>query len=145
MRCNLVNPAILSDQHLIAEKRELRMIPPLLKKRIDNGISLRSGIPKSFTLGKGHMLFWIDKMEYLNLRFKLLEIEMKKRGFKVNEDLHFDMFYAIMYGLNNDWEPNNNDYDIIKERIKSRLLEKPNWYRYYGKPIDNEWISTLYL
>lgn len=62
-------------------------------------------------------------MEYLNSRFKLLEIEMKKRGFKVNEDLHFDMSYAIIYGLNNTWEPNDNDYNIIKDRIKSRLLK----------------------
>lgn len=35
MRCNLIFPWFLTDQHLIAERRELRMIPPLLKKRLD--------------------------------------------------------------------------------------------------------------
>ena len=37
MRCNLVFPWFLTDQHLIAERRELRMIPALLKKRVDAG------------------------------------------------------------------------------------------------------------
>ncbi len=38
MRCNLIDPSLLTDQHLIAEKRELRMIPPLLEKKLSKGL-----------------------------------------------------------------------------------------------------------
>ena len=59
MRCNLVFPWFLTDQHLIAERRELRMIPALLEKRFAARKHTTLDIPSRFCLGAGHMKFWL--------------------------------------------------------------------------------------
>jgi|PlaIllAssembly_1097288.scaffolds.fasta_scaffold00001_28 deoxyribonuclease (pyrimidine dimer) len=144
MRCNLIFPWFLTDQHLIAEKRELRMIPPLLQKRIDSGKHTTLDIPRRFTLGKGHMLFWLDKMLYLSKRYDALTEEMGRRGFNADPSLTFDMKCAILSSMDNDWEPQPEDYDIIVTRLRDRVREKPGWYRYCGKPVDEKWIEITY-
>ena len=144
MRCNLIFPWFLTDQHLMAERRELRMIPPLLKKRIDSGKHTMRELPPRFTLGKGHMLFWLDKMLYLAKRFDALTEEMVRRGFKPNSDLTLDTSYATLSGMLNDWEPQPEDYVIIVERIRERVMKKMGWYRYCGQPVDEEWVNMTY-
>jgi len=144
MRCNLIPSYFLTDQHLMAERRELRMIPPLLKKRVDSGKHTTADIPKRFTLGKGHMLFWLNKMLYLSKRYDALTEEMIRRDFKADPALTFDMKCAILCKMDNDWEPQPEDYDIIVARIRDRVREKPGWYRYCGRPVDEEWIRITY-
>lgn len=144
MRCNLIYPWFLTDQHLIAERRELRMIPPLLKKRIDSGKHTTLDIPNRFTLGKGHMLFWLNKMLYLSKRYDALIDEMGRRGFNADPSLTFDMECAKLSKMDNDWEPRPEDYDIIVTRIRERVMQKPGWYRYCGKPVDSKWIEITY-
>lgn len=145
MRCNLIFPWFLTDQHLMAERRELRMIPPLLKKRIDSGKHTTLDIPPRFTLGKGHMLFWLDKMLYLSKRHAALTEEMLRRGFNPDQNLTFDICYATLSGMLNDWEPQPEDYDIIVTRIRERVMEKLGWYRYCGKPFDEKWVESTYF
>lgn len=144
MRCNILPAWTLLDQHLIAERRELRMIPPLLKKRVDSGKHTTEDIPIRFTLGKGHMLFWLDKMYYLFKRHDSLTEEMKKRGFNPNISLTFDMEYAVRKKMDNDWEPNHQDFNTIVTRIREKIMEKPQWYRYYSLPISDRWIEITY-
>lgn len=144
MRCNLIFPWFLTDQHLMAERRELRMIPALLKKRIDSNKHSTLDIPSRFTLGKGHMLFWLDKMSYLSKRYDALVEEMGRRGFNADPSLTFDMDYAILSKMDNDWEPRPEDYDIIVTRLRERVMEKMGWYRYCGKPVDEKWVSITY-
>lgn len=144
MRSNLIFPHFLTDQHLMAERRELRMIPPLLKKRIETGKHGTLDIPKRFTLGKGHMLFWLDKMLYLSKRHAALTEEMGRRGFKPDHSLTFDMEYAIMTSMDNDWTPLPEDYDIIVTRLRERVMQKPGWYRYCGRPVDLKWVEITY-
>ena len=144
MRCNLIHPWFLTDQHLISEKRELRMIPPLLKKRIDSGKHTLLDIPKRFTLGKGHMLFWLDKMLYLSIRYDTLVEEMKRRGFNADSSLTFDMGCAITSKMNNNWEPQSEDYDIIVTRLREMVMGKIGWYRYCGKLVNEKWVEITY-
>lgn len=144
MRCNIIHPRLLTDQHLIAEKRELRMIPPLLEKRVRTGKDLRAGIPSRYTLGSGHMLFWLDKMRYLSNRFDSLSKEMQDRGFKVDPYLTFDMTYATIYGMDGNWEPQPEDFAIIVARLKEKIAMRPGWYRYRGKPISDSWVALTY-
>jgi hypothetical protein len=56
-----INPKLLSDQHLVAESVELTMITGNL--RIYN-YKLKSPTPLKFSLGKGHMNFFKDKIIY---------------------------------------------------------------------------------
>lgn len=144
MRCNILPVRAILDQHLIAERRELRMIPPLLKKRIDSGKHSTLDIPSRFTLGKGHMLFWLDKMHYLSKRYDALVEEMGRRGFNADPSLTFDMDYAKLSKMDNDWEPRPEDYDIIVTRLREKVMAKPGWYRYCGKPVDEKWVSITY-
>lgn len=144
MRCNLIPVHFLTDQHLIAEKRELRMIPALLKKRIFSGKHTEKDIPKQFTLGPGHMKFFLNKMLYLFKRYDLIVDEMVQRGFNVDKSLMFEMSYAVLLKMDNDWKPEPQDYEIIIRRLREKLFEKPSWYRYWGAPIDKNWIEKNY-
>ena len=144
MRCNILPVKALLDQHLIAEKRELRMIPPLLEKRVKSGKDLCAGSPAQYTLGSGHMLFWLNKMNYLYNRFDSLAKEMQDRGFKVDPHLTFDMNYAKLYKMDGDWEPQLGDYSIIVARLKEKIAMRPGWYRYRGLPISQSWANSMY-
>ena len=146
MRLNLVSPAILTDQHLIAEKRELRMIPPLLhKKFIKRGFSFKNDIPPFFVLGTGHMNFWLDKFSFLESRYRSLEQEMINRGFFVGEGLIIDTFLSKEIGCYHDWQPREQDIQLSRERIKEKLLLKPRWYRFHSNPINLNWIVENYF
>jgi len=123
MRLNLVSPTHLTDQHLIAEKRELRMIPALLQKKFSKkGIALKRDIPPVFVLGTGHMNFWLDKLKFLKDRFILIQDEMKHRNFFVDETKIIDTALAEMIGCCGDWSPRDQDVLVSKARIKQKLL-----------------------
>lgn len=145
MRCNLILPNMLTDQHLIAERNELRFIPPLLEKKYKRqGMDLVKDIPEKFCLGKGHMCFWLDKFLYLETRYKNLSTEMLRRNFKPDLTIEYDVSLAKELGLYNDWEESYQDRCLIKERIKQRILLKPAWYRYNSMPITLEWVRFIY-
>jgi len=143
MRVNLIDPIFLLDQHLIAEKRELRMIPALLEKRSKKSPVI-DYIPERFCLGTGHQKFWLDKFLYLEKRFNSLVDEMKRRGFHPDPEIKFAVDLAKHYGLYNDWEPEPEDYNMIEASIRERVMAKLGWYRYYGKPVDEKWLNIIY-
>jgi deoxyribonuclease (pyrimidine dimer) len=136
-RINLISPKELTDQHLIAEYREITMVPAALKRTINSkaGLQLHQ-IPKEFTLNKGHVKFFYNKGLYLQKRYNQLIKEMKKRGFNPNQNRKFpkEIFLPSLY---NDWNPSLKDLNIIRERIKSKIAQKPNWYKMNGLKIIN--------
>jgi deoxyribonuclease (pyrimidine dimer) len=73
-----INPKNLTDQHLIAELRELPRIFTAVNKRIEKGITFFD-IPKEFCLGIGHTIFFYDKLDFLYFRFHSLKNEYKNR------------------------------------------------------------------
>lgn len=139
MRCNTgVSPTLLTDQHLIAEYRELFIPVGQLKKL--NWIS-KSPIPDTFRLGKGHITFWRDKQLYLKRRHEAIVREMLVRGF--NPSMSFYDLDTIPAEFLNDWFPTRDDSLLIRERIIERLLQKPEWYRYKGKYIYSQLDSYV--
>lgn len=131
MRCNVgVCPEVLTDQHLIAEYRELQMPIGSLRKR-NWSVDFKK-IPKKFKLGEGHISFWYDKLLYLQRRHVDLIVEMNRRGFLTNVQLKIDDAPSI---LRNDYLPTEDDLKIIKGRIEERLIQKPDFYRFYRKRI----------
>tara|TARA_B100001250_G_C19769738_1_gene776518 strand:+ start:741 stop:1163 length:423 start_codon:yes stop_codon:yes gene_type:complete len=137
-RINLINVNELTDQHLIAEYREITMVPAALKRTLNsrNGLHLDK-IPNNFTLNKGHVTFFYNKGKYLFNRYNLLVNEMKKRGFQPNQNRQFPRQVFMEHNLFNDWKPSMKDLDVIRERISSKIKEKPNWYRKHGKYLKN--------
>ncbi len=80
-RINVVPPAELCDQHLLAEYRELTRIPNTVLR---GKFSLESQ-PADYKLGTGHVKFFYDKMVFLYRRYVLLRGECLLRGFNVTD------------------------------------------------------------
>lgn len=129
-RINIVPVNELMDQHLIAEYREITMIPASLNRTLKSkrGLNLNK-IPEIYTLNKGHVYFFYDKGKYLAKRYQLLRNEMKERGFNPDNNRKFPVDIFKDNGLFNDWKPRLYEYDIIRERIKQRVSKRPDWYR----------------
>ena len=89
-RINIIPVDQLYDQHLIAEYREITMVPAALKRTLNskNGLDL-SKIPNQYTLNKGHVYFFYNKGKYLDIRYNQIVKEMKNRGFTPDPNRSF--------------------------------------------------------
>ena len=129
-RINIVEPTELTDQHLIAEYREIFMVAGSLHRTLMSKLGyVESKVPVQYTLNKGHVYFFYNKGKYLHKRYNMLIDEMKYRGFKPNRNRVFPKKIFVDNGLYKDWIPHVEDYKIIRQRIKERIATKPDWYR----------------
>ena len=128
-RINLIPVTELTDQHLMAEYRELPMVP---------AAAVRSNPSKykpqtAYTLNKGHVLFFFNKKQFLMDRWLELISELYRRGYNIdptNRTVHWkalDRFQQV------SWSPTAADIQINRERIIERISQRPNWYRFHGK------------
>ena len=127
-RINIVHPSELTDQHLIAEYREIFMVGSSLQRSIKSKNWNPKDIPIKFTLNTGHVKFFYDKGKYLFKRYDELRIEMKARGMNPDDTRVFKR-EQWPDELWNDWTPSLEDYKLIRQRIEDRINMKPNWYR----------------
>ena len=127
-RINIVEPSELTDQHLIAEYREIFMVGSSLQRSLKSKNWNPKDIPIKFTLNTGHVKFFYDKGKYLSKRYDELRSEMKARGMTPDVTRIFKR-EQWPEELWNDWTPNLEDYKLIRHRIEERIKMKPNWYR----------------
>ena len=127
-RINIVEPSELTDQHLIAEYREIFMVGSSLQRSLKSKNWNPTDIPIKFTLNTGHVKFFYDKGKYLSKRYDKLREEMKARGMTPDVTRIFKR-EQWPEELWNDWTPNLEDYKLIRHRIEERIKMKPNWYR----------------
>lgn len=117
-RINAGIPTIdLSDKHLLAEHREIKRIPNMIK----SGKAKINNIPDNFCLGKGHVKFFYNKLKYLHKRYDLIKKECIRRGFNITD--FSQSFSELPSRLYNDWTPNEKDIKIIKKRINEKVKE----------------------
>lgn len=109
-----IPPAELSNKHLMAEHREIKRIPNCVAKGRYN---LRDQ-PIEFTLGKGHVKFFYDKLLYLKKRYDQLYQECLNRS--INVQYYGDAWNDIPDDLMKDYIPNDRDVKLIRQRIKER-------------------------
>ena len=129
-RINIVNPSELTDQHLIAEYREITMVPGSLKRTLVSKVGYKeSKVPERYTLNSGHVYFFYNKGKYLHRRYGELIREMRLRGFNPSVDRVFPYKIFMDNGLYNDWTPTIEDHIVIRERIEEKIAMKPEWYR----------------
>lgn len=78
-----LDPKILTRMHLLAELREITMVPAALRRslRTKSPNRILQSIPEKFTLNKGHVTFFYNKLGFLKKRFTKLTDEMKNRGY----------------------------------------------------------------
>lgn len=133
-RINLVDPTELTDQHLIAEYREIRLLCSNLTRTLNSKSGFQEKkVPQLFTLNGGHCYFFYNKGRYIHKRYDALRQEMSSRGFDPQHDFPKEKWPDHLY---NDWSPSKRDEDIVRERIALRISQRPNWYRYRGQKID---------
>ena len=128
-RINLIPVLELTDEHLLAEHRELKRIPSLIQKWKVNF----ENIPEKFVLWTGHVKFFYDKLWFLKKRYIQLYEECKKRWFTVQDYIwNFDWIDEKFF-----WEfsPSKKDLEISKTRIREKLDAKSGFYKYYRKNI----------
>ena len=75
-------------------------------------------IPTQFTLGKGHVAFFYNKMLYLKNRYELLYQECLRRGYKVQ--YYGSCWDTVPQSLMNDYKETERDGAIIRQRIKEK-------------------------
>ena len=123
----------LTDEHLLAEHREIKRIPQVYVN------SLRSGsigrIPKSFCLGKGHVLFFVDKPRYTLSRYRQLHRECLRRGFNVEDySSNWNCYPKRMF--DNATRSSVRIVTMLVSRISERVLSSPKRvFHYYGVAI----------
>lgn len=94
-RINCIPVEKLTSQHLLAEYREmLRMRHVWPRKSKPN-------IP-TYRMGKGHVLFFADKGQWLVKRHRELRAEMRRRGMQPNITLDLATWPEESM---NDWTP----------------------------------------
>tara|TARA_R110000868_G_scaffold118613_1_gene314537 strand:- start:211 stop:618 length:408 start_codon:yes stop_codon:yes gene_type:complete len=116
-----IDPSELTREHLLAEHREIKRIPNV----IVSGKARIADIPRQFTLGKGHVKFFYDKLGYLKRRYMAIRDECFRRGYNVTDyEVAWD---GVPQHLMSDWEPSKSDTAIVQRRIEERIRKQ--WKR----------------
>jgi deoxyribonuclease (pyrimidine dimer) len=130
-----IKPKNLTDQHLIAELRELPRIFTAVANRIRENKEF-DDIPTKFTLGTGHMKFFYNKQEYLMDRHYELQNEYTRRYNKI-WDFNPNLVNCSPCVYKN-YVTTDADKKLLIERITIRITESKQTPYYYGKKITKE-------
>lgn len=146
-RVNIIPVQELTDQHLFAEYREITRLFALVKQACDKypiNTVLKKVVP-TYRLSTGHVVFFYDKLDFIERRYFELKDEVLKRGFNITLKDDITEFRQIIdKRFYNDFTPNKNDMAINIERLIEKINAKPNWYKINGKVIDDEqYIKNL--
>ncbi len=129
-RINLIPVIELSDQHLLAEYREL----PRIVNAVINQKAILKNIPDSYRLGIGHVKFFYNKIGFLVERFRQIYAEMDYRGFKPNPKFSYDSMAEKIskctYLAQIDYKFSQTEIEISRNRLIEKIKEKPQWYRW---------------
>lgn len=133
-----MKPHILSDQHLVAEHREIVRLAKLGKDYWARDTKKRSKIPQQFVLGKGHVNYFYDKLDFVQARYEALYAECTERGFDVTYmGDAFDNLPAESVG---NYDPTEQEVDRTKLllflRIMKRLKMSTQTPRYMRENVD---------
>lgn len=132
----MIPASLLMDQHLLAENKEIPQLAGQFLKSLRSPNFNPNTLPKQFTLGTGHVRFFYRYGEFLRRRAKHVYTECLRRGFNMKPFEFYDHWKDMGPEWNKDFKPSNDDIMVSIERIHMRFSEKPNFYRYKGKPVE---------
>ena len=130
-RINVIPPEKLTDQHLIAEYRELPRVFALARH-----LAPREVVP-TYRLGSGHVKFFYPLTGWLARRQASLIVECQRRGFAVQHTTP----PVPLEGLDGDWIPTSEARTANIERLRAKLRAKPGFYRFHGEPVDQSFYD----
>lgn len=122
-RINVVPVQELENIHLLAEYRELPRIFGLATRFYHSPQRNDKTLPKEYTLGKGHVKFFYNKLFWLAQRQKNLVNELIKRGYNIQFTSPEDLLKNCPSEWCNDYIVTNEALKINRERIALRLNE----------------------
>lgn len=121
-RINVIPPSELTDPHLRAEYRELPRIFGLVRRHVEAGRTPTDlTIPDQYLLGRGHMLFFYNKLGFLLDRQRALIAEMKARGYKPQFTRPETLIEGIPEAWRQPYEPTPAAQRLNRYRIQERL------------------------
>ena len=124
-RINVVPVSELSDKHLGGEFHEITRVFTLARKRG----AAHPKAPSEYTLGKGHVLFFYDKLLFITTRYSELASEIIRRTEQRGKTSKLDMIQigqviatAIVEvpHLFGDYTPTPEALAINRQRLKER-------------------------
>lgn len=119
-RINCVPVEQMHTKQLHGEYVELPRVFVHVQKRIRDG-NPPTDIPQAYTMGKGHVTFFFDKLWYLYERYTAICVELEKRGVKLRPRNLTKEFVEIPSKWWGQWEPSDADQTINWARINDRL------------------------
>ena len=126
-----INSAIevkcLTDEHLLAEHREVKRLDAYFRRTFNKSEDFR--VPTEFCLGKGHVMFFLNKFKFTYKRYLDLHKECLKRGFHVED--YTDNWCGIPEVFYQDYTPTLTEKRLLIERITRRIIDSPKMYFHY--------------
>lgn len=134
-RINVIDPRKLTDQHLMAEYREL----PRVFGYAYNAIGRNVNAPKNYIMGTGHVAFFYDKTPWLVERHAAIVSELLKRGYDLKRT---DALVSVEGYPPSDWSPSPVDVEVNMERLRLRLREKNGtFYTHYKQTVGMDFYG----
>lgn len=119
-RINLIPPKDLYYKFLLSELREL----PRVFKHVEK-YNISKDINCTYTLNKGHIKFFTNKLNYLFLRYCILHKEAIKRGYRINytiEDLYFKYKNLLSDRRQIKYNPTITEIKTSQERLNQKMF-----------------------
>lgn len=141
------------DEHLRAARREYCRIPNEVLKSYTGFHNLKTRQPKNYTVqtadnpkgGRGHMLFFYDKLMFVHRQYLLVLQECFARNFK--HDCWWPENISTTYSeLYNDWQPRFKDVELCMTRQIERIPKNPH---IFGEVVTHDeavqaiWTNTI--
>ena len=101
---------------------------PSLFKRI--GFSSVHKIPKEFTLGKGHMLFFLYSPTYTLNRYKSVFNECISRGYNIEDE---SWRWEVYGDFNNSYIETGKEKFMLINRIEERIKNSSKGHFHYNR------------
>ena len=145
-RINTIDPALLTNEWLIAEWRELPRISNELEKH-----PLRfkpEAIPLTYRLGSGHVTFFRDKLLYLAKRHREIKRELRKRKIRHNRRINVQLWRLteeVRSLACNDWQPCQDDHLLNIMRLCDRFDARKKAYHYHDQKLNDDQTFNDYL
>jgi len=115
--------AEINVKFLQGEYKEITRVFTHVRKAQAKGKNKRNiGAPKEYTLGKGHVLFFYDKLGWVLNRYHELITEMNSRGFKTNPLSDEQLLEGVSSHWMGDYEVTLEARRINLERLDERLI-----------------------
>lgn len=118
--------AELNIKHVLSGIHEITRVFSLVRKAQASGINkynfhAKKKPPTKYTLGKGHVLFMMDKLGFIASRYAELCEELRRRSGSPNEISRENLLDGIALWWQNDYTPDEEALALNRARIKERV------------------------